>query len=273
MHAVPPERIVVTGAQLFDLWFGRMPTMDSQAFLARVGLPSDRPYVLYAGSSRGIANPTLEIAFVRQWLQALRRAADPAVRSAAVLVRPHLSNVAAWADVSLSTFGAVSIFPRQRPMLPMNDIDTADYFHSLYYSAAVVGINTSAMIEAAVLGRPVLTVQVPEFADTQAGTTHFRYLVPSGGGAVESAATFDQHLEQLSRALAAPEAARATRERFVRSFVRPHGLDRPALDFVLEALERLPGMTTRPQVDASRWLAPFRWMLRRGAAGQSEVAG
>lgn len=263
MHGVPASRLVVTGAQAFDLWFGRRPSLDRDAFLARVGLPTDRPIILYAGSSRGIANPTLEIAFVRQWLDAIRRSADPVICTAAVLVRPHLSNVAAWAGADLSAFGAVSIWPRQRPMLPMNDLETADYFHSLYHSAAVVGINTSAMIEASIIGRPVLTVQVPEFADTQAGTTHFRYLVPSGGGCVESAGTVDEHVSQLSRAVASPDANRGARERFVLNFVRPWGLETPALDAVVEALERLTLMRPRPLTDAPWMLGPLRWALRR----------
>lgn len=266
MHGVPASRIVVTGAQVFDLWFGRRPSLSREAFLTRVGLPTDRPMILYAGSSRGIAHPTLEIGFVRQWLDAMRRSADPTIRTASVLVRPHLSNVVAWASVDLSAFGPVSIWPRQRPMLPMNDLETSDYFHSLCYSAAVVGINTSAMIEASIIGRPVLTVQVPEFADTQAGTTHFRYLVPSGGGAVESAVTFDEHVRQLSRAVAEPDAGRQTRERFVLDFVRPMGLERPALDSVIEALERLPSVRPRPQTDAPAMLAPLRWALRRATA-------
>ena len=41
-----------------------------------------------------------------------------------------------------------------------------------------LGVNTSAMIEAAILGRPVLSVLAPEFAATQEGTVHFHYLLP-----------------------------------------------------------------------------------------------
>ena len=129
------------------------------------------------------------------------------------------------------------------------------------------------MIEATIIDRPVLTVEVPEFAETQAGTTHFRYLIPTGGGAVETASNFDDHLSQLSRALAAPNAARATRERFIRSFVRPGGIERPALDFVVETLERLPHVPRRPQREAPGWLAPFRWVLRRRSAEEPETAG
>jgi hypothetical protein len=263
MHGVGTSRVVVSGAQVFDLWFGRGPSLGREAFLSRVGLPGDRPMILYAGSSRGIANPTLEIAFVRQWLDAIRRSVDPRIRTAAVLVRPHLSNVVAWANVSLSEFGAVSIWPRQRPMLPMNELETSDYFHALYHSAAVVGINTSAMIEASIIGRPVLTVQVPEFADTQAGTTHFRYLIPSGGGSVQSARTFDEHVQQLARAVANPEEGRLARERFVKNFVRPRGLEKPALDSVVDAIEGLTSMRPRALTNSPALLAPLRWALGR----------
>ena len=47
----------------------------------------------------------------------------------------------------------------------------------MYYSAAVVGLNTSAFIEAAVVGKPVLTITLPEISTfNQEGTLHFRYL-------------------------------------------------------------------------------------------------
>jgi hypothetical protein len=39
-----------------------------------------------------------------------------------------------------------------------------------------MGINTSAQIEAGLIGRPVYTVLLPEFWDNQEGTLHFAYL-------------------------------------------------------------------------------------------------
>src|SRR5688500_12456054 len=143
MHDVPAGRVVVTGSQAFDLWFERQPVLDRQAFCARVGLPDDRRMVLYAGSSRSITKPEQEVPFVRQWLEAVRASADPVLRSAAVLVRPHLGNVEAWGGVDVSDLGPVSIWPKQRPRLPMSELERADYFHSMFFSDAVVGINTS----------------------------------------------------------------------------------------------------------------------------------
>ena len=46
----------------------------------------------------------------------------------------------------------------------------------MYHASATVGLNTSAMIEAAIVGRPVHTILVPEFQHSQEGTLHFRYL-------------------------------------------------------------------------------------------------
>jgi hypothetical protein len=263
MHDVPPDRVVVTGSQAFDLWFGRQPVLDRESFLTRVGLPGDRRVILYAGSSRGITAAPQEVVFVREWLTALRSSQDPAVRSAAVLIRPHLGNVDAWAGVDLSDLGPVSIFPRQRPRLPMSELETADYFHSMFFSDAVVGINTSAMIEATILDRPVLTVQAEAFRDAQGGTKHFHYLLPSAGGCVLSSHTFAEHLRQLSESVANPDGNRAARQRFVEGFVRPRGRERPALDAVVEAIERVPRLRVRARPDAPLWLAPVRWAFRQ----------
>jgi hypothetical protein len=72
----------------------------------------------------------------------------------------------------------------------------ADYFDSLYHSAAVAGLNTSAFIEAGILGRPVHTILLPEWYESQMGTVHFRYLFEAGGGLLTSATSYDEHLAQ-----------------------------------------------------------------------------
>src|SRR4030095_1382197 len=60
MHGVPADRVLVTGAQAFDSWFGRAPSLSRDAFLSRVQLPTGRPMLLYVGSSRGIAKAWVE---------------------------------------------------------------------------------------------------------------------------------------------------------------------------------------------------------------------
>jgi hypothetical protein len=101
-----------------------------------------------------------------------------------------------------------------------------------------VGVNTTAMVEAAIVGRTVLSVLADEFKDTQRGTLHFRYLLTEHGGFLRTAASLPEHAQQLAETLRAPEIGRAACARFVASFVRPAGLDLPATPILVEALER-----------------------------------
>jgi len=110
-------------------------------------------------------------------------------------------------------------------------------FDTVHHSAAVVGLNTSAEIEAAIAGRPVFTILDPG-TEGQTGTLHFHYLLREHGGHVSLADNFDQHRRQLSEALAGNDD-RAARERFVRGFVRPNGLDHPVSPLVADAIEAL----------------------------------
>ena len=236
-HGVPADRVAVTGAQLFDRWFDRAPSLSREAFGELVGLRDRRPYVLFAGSSVFIARSEFEVPFVRKWLEALRRSEDPVLRDVPVLVRPHPFNVDAWTDADFSDLGPVAIWPRQR-YTPAEESARNSFFDSLHYSAAIVGLNTSAMVEAAILGKPVLSLVTPEFAGTQEGTLHFRYLLPENGGFLRVAHSLDEHQAQLASALANPEVVRAQTEQFVRAFLRPRGLDAACTPVLADALER-----------------------------------
>src|SRR4029453_2171364 len=97
-HYMPAETIAVTGAQLFDRWFERTVTRDRDAFCQRVGLPDGAPFVLFTGSSSFISESSTEVAFVRRWIEALRRSPDSTLRTINVLVRPHPYNFHRWAD-------------------------------------------------------------------------------------------------------------------------------------------------------------------------------
>jgi hypothetical protein len=145
---------------------------------------------------------------------------------------------------------------------PVNEADRQDYFDSLHHSEAVVGINTTAMIEAAIVGRTVHTVLADEFRDTQGGTLHFRYLLTENGGFLRTASSLSEHAAQLAGTLAAPEIGREACARFVRTFVRPAGLDEPCTPVLVEALE---GLAARPRARARMPVAllplrPVLWM-------------
>lgn len=254
LHGVPASKVVVTGAQVFDRWFGREPTLSREAFCRAAGFAGDQEYILFVCSSAFIVGAESEVDFVRAWLAAIRASEDPRVRRAGVLIRPYPYKADHWRTIELSEWGGVTVWPRAG-FDPVRDEVREGFFYSLYYSLAVVGINTSAMIEAAIVGRPVFTIMSPTFAGSQAGTVHFHYLLPENGGFVRVATGLAEHVSQLSKALREPEATRAAMRQFVAGFVRPHGMDRTCTPVVCDAIERLGrGAADRAVPERSRGL-------------------
>jgi hypothetical protein len=132
---------------------------------------------------------------------------------------------------------------------PIAEHARTDFFDSLYHSAAVVGTNTSAMIEAAIVGRPVLTVRAPEFEQSQEGTLHYQYLRPEHGGFVREAWSLEDHLAQLHDAVTRPEAVREANRRFVEEFIRPAGIDQACTPVLVDVLEGLAVDAPMPSAD------------------------
>ena len=180
-HGIPADRVIVTGAQCFDQLV-RSPADAGPGRVLRPGRPARRtaPFVLYVGSALFKGSPS-EALFAARWAEAVRRSADPRLRDVPILVRPHPQRldewrapeaVAALARAGVTVWGSNPVDPESR----------ADYFDSLYHAAAVVGLNTSALVEAAIVDRPVFTLLLPEFRENQEGTFHFHHLMTVGDG-------------------------------------------------------------------------------------------
>lgn len=268
LHGVPPERVVITGAQTYDQWFGRVPARTREQFCAMLKLPADRPLLLYACSAMYPTEPT-EARFVQEWVRQVRASDDPLLRSAAILVRPHPLRLEEWNDVDLSDVPDVTVYGS----LPIDARSKEDYFDSLYFCAAIVGLNTTAFIEAAIVGRPVHTIDVPEFQDRQQGPLHFIYLTTVGGGLLRVARNFDEHRAQLAASLR-EQVGPQLNAAFVRAFVRPLGLERAATDIYVDAIAELGRSASPEPAHDSIWAPMFRMMLRPGAlALHTYVAG
>ena len=171
--------------------------------MRRIGLDPAEPYVLYTCSNPAMTEHA-GVEFVLAWIEALRverrRAAAPARHRRSARIRTTLDQ---WREVELSAASRTSPSGRARDALPVTDEARADFFDSLAHSAAVVGINTTAMIEAAIVGKSVLTVLAPEFA--QESTLHFDYLLEENGGFL--------HVAAVARRARRPARARARRGR------------------------------------------------------------
>ena len=253
LHGVPADQVVITGAQCYDQWFGRVPVRTREQFCQRVGLPSDRPVVLYVCSALFWGSP-VEAEFVCRWIESLRDSEFAELRTAAILIRPHPARMEEWKAIDLTRFEHVALYGSN----PTDADSKEDYFESLHYSAAVVGLNTSAFLEAAIVDRPVHTILSPEFTDNQKGTLHFHYLLNVGGGMLRTSTSFAEHHSQLAASLNSSQPA-SINHQFVLEFIRPNGLERPATPVLCDALEAIPALP-KPSPERTPWhLVLVRW--------------
>lgn len=241
-HGLPSKRVAVTGAQAYDHWFTWTPRRSSAQFLAERGLPADKPFLLYVCSSL-FRDTVDETVFVEKWIRAIRESEDPAVRDAGILIRPHPSRMDEWRGFNFAQYRDVVFWGS----LPVDEKTRGDYFESLYYSAAVVGLNTSAFLEAGVVGRPVHTVVLPKYSRAnQEGTIHFHYLTSVNGGLLHVARSFEEHTAQLAGPLTHRVEHDEQSRRFTEGFIRPRGLDVAATPLFVEAVEKLLSKPARP---------------------------
>jgi hypothetical protein len=237
LHGIDPERVVATGAPVFDDWFDRPPSTTREEFCEQVGLRADRPFFLYLCSSRFIA--ATEAAFIVKWIAAIRSAPDARVREAGLLIRPHpRTTLGSPVDSDWTQFAGAVVWPPQGA----NPVDVASrdaYFDSMYHAAGAIGINTTAQIEAGIVGRPVYSIRAREFEATQEGSLHFHYLLRECGGLVRFNDSLEAHARSLAAALDAGESAAGQLRQFVEGFVRPQGLQTPATTLLADAIEEL----------------------------------
>jgi hypothetical protein len=260
LHQVEPERIIVTGSQVFDDWFNRESSTTREEFCARVGLRFDRPIILYVCSSL-LEGSAPEPPFVVQWARHLRASGHPVLRDCGILVRPHHEHGEQWRRVTFAGMENIACWPRMGES-PVDARGKNDYFDSMYHSAVTVGLNTSAMIEAAILGRPVHTILPPEFHDSQEGTVHFHYLLEGPGALLHGARSLDDHARNLAAALDGNDPDPGRSDRFVRSFVRPCGIDTSATMRVVESLEEIVARDAPAPAPAPAWTHLVRPFLQ-----------
>jgi hypothetical protein len=263
MHGVPADRVAVTGAQSYDHWFGRSPARPRPEFCRRVGLDPDKPFVLWVCSSL-FRKTASEADVVERWVEALRTSPDPRLRDVGILIRPHPSRLDEWANVDLSGYRNLTFWGAH----PVDDEAKDDYFDSMHHSAAVVGLNTSAFLEAGIVGRPVYSILLPEVSPAnQEGTIHFHYLLTVNGGLLHTSRSIEEHRGQLAAGLASGVVDDDRSRRFTEAFIRPFGLDQPASPRFADAVERLGEAEPRREKAASALVGAlwrtllFPWLM------------
>jgi hypothetical protein len=259
-HEVPPDQIVVTGAPRFDEFWALEPSIGREDYLRSMGFEQEAPIVLLLGSSPLVAPD--ELLMVSEWLQALRSGPGD-IASANVLLRPHPKNLAQW---------EAAAFEDERTRIhrvdSLKNVEQPLY-DTLHHTAVVVGVNTSALLEAAIVGRSVhAPPPVNGTARSFGRTLHERYL-SADGALLVSSASFAEHVAQLDAAAAGPSHDSERSTAFARSFLRPHGLDREVSPIMIDEIERLGAARKTPTVPPT-WQRPVgaavRALLRAGLA-------
>lgn len=273
LHNVPSDRVRITGAVAYDHWFETPPHSLRDAFCRTVGLDARCPYVVYAGSSSFIAAE--EGTFALAWAEAVRKQ----MRELQILVRPHPSNALGRYADELSRIEGVVVSPAEG-INPISADARRHYVDTIRHSAGVVGINTSALVEAAVAGRPAFAILDERFAGTQRGVLHFDHLLEGNGGALLVAADLAEHVDMLERVVNGGEPSWLEANRtFVARFVRPLGLHVPASPILADCMEALvlrgPSATRthRGERLAGRAIllaaVPFAWARQRSLRKRS----
>jgi hypothetical protein len=250
LHGVSPEQVLITGAQYFDDWFVRHPSRNRETFCKEVGLPPDRPILLYMCSSNFMA--PAERAFVAKWITALRRSRNPDIAKAGILIRPYPEYAGQWQKQGFHTDG-VTVWP-PKGEYTITEEAKRNFYDSVYHSLAVVGVNTTAMIESAIIGKCVLSIKAEEFTESQDNTPHFGYLKQENGGPLFLADSMEAHLLNLQAILESEERFRQQTLKFVQFFARPAGLNKAGVPELARVIEDVAKINTRHSVSLPTFL-------------------
>jgi len=231
-HGIPKERTHIIGAPVFDQWFsGMKPSASREEFCNKHDINPAHPYLLYLGSSRNIShNETWVVEKIRKELD---RSSDEQIRAMQIVVRPHGSNYAIYENLQIP---GVIVVPKKGTLPSTTEAFQLSY-DSMYFSEAIVGINTSAMIEAMIIGKPIFAMMIDQYRKTQLEAQHFRQLLDTR--ALVSVHTGEELLGALSKVLHNEDPTYNERQTFIRTFIRPHGLEKSAGEHAVDIIETM----------------------------------
>lgn len=204
-HAIPRDRLVVTGAAAFDDWFARQPATSRREVCARLGVDPGSPYVLHAVRPR--QSPA---------------AADLRTALAAEHRTPGLE---------------VAVAPSSRE-------DPHGLFDAVFHAAAVAGADPLAFVAAAIADRPCVMVAAERRRAQEPVKERLAHLVK--GRFIEIVPDSRAAATALADVVEGRDPRAPMRRRFLSTFIRPVGLDRPAGEVVAHAIVQTAARGVRP---------------------------
>ena len=232
------EDIRVTGAPYFDEWFvPRSPSLERKNFCAMYKLRAEDPILLYLGSS---VAATIDEAGLIEWIRyALDNASNPHIRKTQVIIRPHPTHFSMYERVS--GLRDVRVIPAFN-ILPVAIKNLQLFYDCLFHScAAVEGANTSAVIGAIIIGRPVISILAKQ--NRQEHAIHFQQLME--GRVLEFVRSPAEFVDAVCLLASGVDRTEGNRKRYVRRFIRPRGFTVPAGEILSREIEEFASHNAR----------------------------
>lgn len=230
-HKVPAENIRVAGAAAFDRWFGDLKASSREEFCGKHNLRSEDPILLYLGSSKGTAGD--ETWVLEEIKKVLADIPNSRLANMQIIMRPHPDNTKYYNNMILKdviTLPKGGQWPGTEDALQL-------FYDSLAHSIAAVGINTSAMIETMIVGKPMITIALDRYAKTQSLAMHFRKLLSEDG--IVKVNNFEQFADEIQKTLSGSDRGKEGRKKFIEKHIRPYGLEVSAASKICDELEKL----------------------------------
>lgn len=237
-HNIPPQQIIVTGAPRFDPWFEGKLSQDRNEFCKLAGLDSQKPIVLYVCSTflvdSNYKKEVSEATIISEISSALQQ--HPETQDFQILVRPHPTNSQKVIESIIALNDArVHVYPL-RGEFPDSDERRRMLYNSIHHSQAVAGVNTTAFLEAAILDKPCITIWVPRFEQTQM-LPHFHHLADADF--LDTANGSHEVPKILKQLMDGRDERAGKRRRFVKDFIRPHGVEKPSAEAYADVIEKI----------------------------------
>ena len=217
-HHFPEEKIRITGSPFFDKWFSELkPSLSRQEFCKIHGLAAEDPMIVYLGSTPNIAlDESWVVADLRK---ALDDSSDPKIKKIQIILRPHPVHAEIYKKILTD---GITVIPKVAGKMPDTKEALEIFYDTLYHSAAAIGINTQAMLDAIAAGKPVLAMIVEKYRARQVKTSYFHHISDSGG--VYLPKTAGESVNFISELVAGHDALKEKRENLISGLIRPRGI-------------------------------------------------
>lgn len=215
-HGVPRSRIRLVGATTLDQWFPPPAPTSKSAFCKEYGLRENDLIIAYLGSS--IVTAGDESWIVEELRRILDTSSDAKVNRAQILLRPHPKHYAIYSRLHLKDCVTA---PKEGGYI-LDPVKVWQLFYdTLYHSDIIVGVNTSAMLDAIVVNKPVIAVYEKEKNHMQMDTYHFTELVKAHTIYLNSLHEMAATIKKIARG---DDELESNRISFVGAYLRPLGL-------------------------------------------------